>query len=221
MDYPTLFQSRYTCRAYKDKPVSKECLIQVLTEATRAPSWSNSQPWEIFVAAGEKCDELRAAYLESFEKGVPINPDIPRPERWPAQIEARMSQFGAEKMASLGIERDNKEARYAHVKNNYHFFGAPVVAYLCMDKTLSEWSVLDLGQFAQSLMLAAKAYGLDTAPSFTLASYPDLVREILDVPSHLKIVVGIAIGYGDPDHLQNQHKTSRVPLEEVVHFKGM
>lgn len=220
MEQSSLFQSRYTCRAYQNKAIAKECLVQVLQDATRAPSWANSQPWEIYVAAGEKLAELRAAYSESFAKGEPVNPDIPRPESWPAHIQARMDQLIAEKFSKIGIARDDQVARHEHLKNNFLFFGAPAVLFLCIDRTLTEWSVFDLGQLSQSLMLAAKAHGLDSAPAFSFVSYPHHLRKILEIPDELKIVVGISIGYGDPDHPQNHYRTRRVALDEVVRWKG-
>ncbi|TCW47586.1 nitroreductase [Bacillus thuringiensis] len=216
-----LFQSRYTCRAYKNIQVDREILNKVFTDATKSPSWANSQPWEIFVAGGDTLEELRTAYLTAFKNGISINSDIPRPENWPEKLDNRMKQMAIEKFEQMGIDRDDKEARNKHIENNFNFFGAPVVAFLCMDDSLSEWSVLDMGQLSQSLMLAAQAHGLDSAPSYTFVAYPDKLRGILDIPSHLKIVLGISIGYGDHEHEQNQHKTSRAPLEEVVYFRGV
>ncbi|PEC69945.1 hypothetical protein CON01_31555 [Bacillus thuringiensis] len=216
-----LFGSRYTCRAYKNIQVDKGLLEKVFVDATKSPSWANSQPWEIFVAGGDKLKELRKAYLTAFKNGVPINSDIPRPQNWPQKLDDRMKQMAIEKFENMGIDRDDTQARQKHIENNFNFFGAPVVAFLCMDVSLSEWSVLDIGQLSQNLMLAAQAHGLDSAPSYTFVTYPDKLREILDIPSHLKIMLGIAIGYGDSEHEQNQYKTSRAPLEEIVYFRGI
>ncbi|MCM2534894.1 nitroreductase family protein [Neobacillus pocheonensis] len=83
MEATKIFFERHTIRKYLDKPVSKELLIEALKDATRAPSWANSQPWEIYVAAGKALEELRMAYLESFENHEPHTPELPTPKVWP------------------------------------------------------------------------------------------------------------------------------------------
>ena len=51
------------------------------------------------------------------------------------------------------------------MQRNFSLFGAPAVAWLCLDRALSPWSLFDLGTFAQSLMLAATELGLDSVPA--------------------------------------------------------
>ena len=104
---------------------------------------------------------------------------------------------------------------------NYHFFQAPVVAYICMDRTLTPWSVFDLGLFSQSLMLAARNFGLGSAPAVTLVAHPDLIRKELKIPDELSIIIGIALGYADTEHPQNQFRSPRRPLKEAVTFQGI
>lgn len=220
VDKVNIFQSRYTCRAYQKKLVSKELLYQVLEDATKSSSWANSQPWEIFVASGKDLECLQAAYLNSFENGEPMDSEIPRPNNWPEKLEKRMQNFAKEKADKMGIDKDDSQARQEHIRNNLNFFGAPVVMFLCMDKSLTEWSILDIGQVSQSIMLAAKYHGLDTAPAYTTIVYPKHVREILNIPNNLKLVLGITLGYGDSEHPQNTYKTNREPLNNIVHFKG-
>jgi len=216
-----VFFERHAIRKYLDKPVSKEILEKVLTDATRAPSWANSQPWEIYVAAGEKLEALRVAYLKSFQNHEPHTQDLPTPKAWPEYIDNRLKKSFAESFKSMGIVRDDEAARYRNWKNNYEFFGAPIGVFLCLDTSLSDWSLFDLGMFANSLMLAAKAHGLDTAPAASSVSYPHHIRKILDIPDNQKIIVGIMVGYADVEHPYNQYISSRVPLEEVVHFRGI
>ncbi len=218
MNNPNIFQDRYTCRAYKDQSVSKEILIEILKDATRSTSWSNSQPWEIFIASGEKLEKLRNAYLTSFENGETMESEIPRPNGWPSKIENRMNEFTKEKFEKMGIDRSDTQARQEHIRNNINFFGAPIVLFLCMDKHLSEWSILDIGQLAQSIMLAAKFHGVDTAPAYTTVVYPKHIRKYLNVPDNLKIMLGITLGYGKIDDIQNIYRTRRESLENIVHF---
>lgn len=43
---------RFACRAFKPDPVDKATILKILEAATHSPSWANTQPWEVYVAAG-------------------------------------------------------------------------------------------------------------------------------------------------------------------------
>jgi nitroreductase len=59
--FSELVAARYSCRAYKTDPVSREALEQIIEAARLAPSACNRQPWR-FVVATEPV--LRARLLE-------------------------------------------------------------------------------------------------------------------------------------------------------------
>jgi nitroreductase len=213
--------SRATIRAFKPDPVSKETILEILEAATRAPSSGNTQPWELFVAGGEVLDRLRHAYVANFKKGVPSNPDLPAPQKWPLALQERMEESRTARFKSMGIEPGDKAARQAILEQGHQFFGAPTVVYFCMDRTLTPWSVFDIGMLAQSIMLAAQQYGVDSAPAFLFISYPDIIRAELEIPEDLSIIIGVALGYRDTQHPQNQYRSPRRSIQEVVRFKGL
>jgi len=212
--------SRYCCRAFKPDPVSKETVLKILEAATRAPSWANTQPWEIYVASGEVLERLRQAYLKNLQEEVAGHPDLPRPQSWPLALQKRTEDLMARRSQLLGIARDDSAGRKTMMQANYKFFGAPVVIYLCMDRALTPWSVFDLGSLSQSIMLAAKDNGLDTAVAVMLVAYPDLIRAHLEIPDDLSIIIGIALGSNDPNNPGNRFRSPRRSLSDVVHLKG-
>ncbi|MCX5999656.1 MAG: nitroreductase [Chloroflexi bacterium] len=212
--------SRYCCRAFKPDPVSKETVLRILEAATRAPSWANTQPWEIHVATGEVLERLRQAYLKNLQEEVAGHPDLPRPQSWPLALQKRTEDLMAKRSQLLGVARDDSTRRKTMMQANYKFFGAPVVIYLCMDRTLSPWSVFDLGSLSQSIMLAATDNGLDTAVAVMLAAYPDLIRAHLEIPDDLSIIIGIALGFNAPNNPENRFRSPRRSLSDVVHLKG-
>lgn len=212
--------SRYCCRAFRPDPVSKETVLKILEAATRAPSWANTQPWEIYVATGEALERLRQAYLKNLQEDVAGHPDQPRPSSWPPALQKRTEDLMARRLQLLGIARDDSTSRKTMMRANYSFFDAPVVIYLCMDRSLGPWSVFDLGLLSQSMMLAAKDNGLDTAVAVMLVAYPDLIRSHLEIPDDLSIVIGIALGSSDSDNPGNRFRSPRRPLSDVVHLKG-
>ncbi|NLL18593.1 MAG: nitroreductase [Clostridia bacterium] len=214
-------QTRKSTRAFKPDPVEQSLIQQILEAANRTPSWANTQPWEIFVAGGEPLERLRQGYLENFQKGIAPNFELPAPQSWPEAHKNRINELGAGRFSSLGIDRDDQEARKKATELNFRFFDAPVVIFPCMHRDLSSWSLFDIGAFSMNIMLAAQHYGLNTIPAIMLAAYPDLLRKELSIPEELKIVVGIALGYGDPDSIYNKYTTPRRPLSELVRIVGI
>ena len=212
--------SRYCCRAFKPDPVSKETVLKILEAATRAPSWANTQPWEIYVATGELLERLCQAYLKNLQEEVAAHTDLPRPQSWPPALQKRTEDLMAGRSQLLGIARDDITGRKTMMQANYKFFGAPVVIYLCMDRVLTPWSVFDLGSLSQSIMLAAKDNGLDTAVAVMLVAYPDLIRAHLEIPGYLSIIIGIALGSNDQNNPGNRFRSPRRSLSDVVHLKG-
>jgi len=221
MDVLDALNSRSTVRAFKPDPVDKETILRILEAATRAPSSGNTQPWELFVAGGDALDRLRQVYAVNFQKNVPSNPDLPAPQKWPPVLQKRMEELRSARFESMGIKRDDAAARHAMFERAHQFFGAPTVVYLCMDRTLTPWSIFDMGLLAQSIMLAAQHYGVDSASAFLLIAYPDPIRAELGVPEDLSIIMGVALGYRDPQNPLNQYRSPRRPIREVVRFKGL
>ena len=109
------------------------------------------------------------------------------------------------------------EAGLAEVKEECQtqLFHAPAVAYLTLPKTASQWAVLDLGGFEQTLLLAAKAHDVDTVPAYNLVKYPDILRNELGIPDSDAIAVGIALGYPEDVPL-NAFRSTRRPVEDIL-----
>ena len=127
--------SRFTCRAFKSEPVKKKMILDILEAATRSPSWANTQPWEIFVAGGEVLENIREAFLDNFHRDVPRAPENPVPEKWPPALKKRSEELRAERMKTLGLKGDDPGAFKANFEQNARFFRAPVVVYLCLDRS--------------------------------------------------------------------------------------
>ncbi len=74
MDIKEVIQKRYSCRNYKDTPVTEEKLKSILEAARLAPSAHNSQSYKfIIVKDKEKQEKLaEAAASQSFIAEAPI-----------------------------------------------------------------------------------------------------------------------------------------------------
>jgi nitroreductase len=219
MNVSVALTQRRTIRGFKLNQISAELVRMIIEPALHAPSWANTQPWEIFVAAGMPLDRIRRAYAEMLRNCVPRNPDIAMPKEWPEACRLRMETLKTERAELLEACREPGSIPDL-MQMNYRLFDAPTVAYLCMDRCLTPWSLFDLGALSHGIMLSAEEQGLGSAVAITLAAHPDIVRRELSIPSSLAIVIGIALGLPDPASPQNKFRSSRRPAAEVIRFVG-
>ena len=218
MDVVSCLKGRMSIRAFKPEPVPRALLHEVFDLARWSPSYKNSQPWEVFVLSGERKEALSGEMLRLLEDGAPDTPDLAAPEGWPPAEEAKINQLYQSRQEATGIDlRDPKVVRKAK-KANFSFYGAPHAVYLFQEKSLSQWSLFDLGLFTQSLMLAAHAKGLGTVPQAFATLYAREIKEFLGIPESKRLVLGISLGYPNPESSLNQLRTDRAPVEDFVRW---
>ena len=209
-------ETRRSFRAFKSTPIPRETIEKILEAASKSPSYTNTQPWEVAVVSGNKKDELSRILYEMAKSDVTPNPDLPLPQVWPAELARRAKEHSAKRFRALGIERENEQQRKGLRLLNFKFYGAPCVLFLFMDSTLTSWSIFDMGLFAQSLVLAAHSFGLGSCLQASTTFYPDAVRKLLEISTTKKLVLGISIGYPDSQALINTYQSVRVSLNEFV-----
>lgn len=209
-------ETRRSCRAFTSVPVSKETIDRILKTASRSPSYTNTQPWEVAVVSGKKGDELSSILYKLAESNVHSNPDFPAPKAWPAELEKRAKEHGARRYQVLEIAREDAQKRREVSLQNFNFYGAPCVFFLFLDSTLSSWSVFDMGLFTQSLILSAHSFGVESCIQAMLGNYPDAVREFLGIPKTKLLVLGISMGYPDKEAPINTYHSLRIGLEDFV-----
>ena len=191
----------------RDKPVPPDLVHEALTLAMRAPSNSNIQPWHLVLASGPARDRLVEALLEEAQVASPKVPVLP-------EAFAHMRRdLGALVYGSMGIARHDAEARRIAVLRNWEFFRAPLAGIVCMHRDLDYVDGVGVGMFLQTLLLALTARGLGTCVQVSIAGYPDVVREQLDISEDMRILCGLAIGYPDPAFPANAIRVPRNPVE--------
>jgi len=216
MDTIECLKSRMSIRKFKLDPVPKEILFNIIDTARWSPSYKNSQPWEVVIVSGAKKDELSRLLIDLFERGEKPAPDLPEPLSWPSKIETRIKEHLKKRAERLGINlSDPEHAKRAKIAN-FRFYDAPHGIFLFQDSSLSHWSILDIGMFAQSLMLAANAYGIGTVPQAFLTDYSKEVKEFLQIPDSKRLILGISIGYPDLQAMANSYRSNRVDTAEIV-----
>lgn len=145
----------------------------------------------------------------------------PKPDEWPEPFHTRRRQFGESLYGgALGIAPTDAEARLAHHRRNYDFFGAPVGLIVTVSRHPLAGALVDAGLFLQALILAARGIGLDTCPQASFIDFYPVLRQKLDIPEDHIIVCGLALGYADCEHKLNGHSTSREPVTSFARFYG-
>ena len=170
------------------------------------------------VVSGEKKKGLSKVLLDLQASGSAPCPDLTPPESWPAAEDARIKSLFAKRKEMTGIDLAAPEMIVKAKKANFRFYGAPHAIYLFQDKSLSDWSLFDLGLFAQSLMLAACAMGLGTVPQAFATDYASEVKEYLGIPASKRLVLGLSVGYPDRESPINGLRTERSPVQEISSF---
>ncbi len=220
MDAIEAILARHSVRNFSSKPVAKETIMKILEVATRSPSGSNGQPWEVFVASGAVIEKIRKMYQERSQGGTGATARSATSSRSPrpAYIQERMNTTRNERLQLLGLDPADPASSKVFVEWSSRLFGAPVMAVICMDKALS--SNLDIGLFVQTICIAALGYGVDSLIAAAFVSQPDVLRQELEIPESLNIVTAIGLGYPDPNNIINTYRSPRRPIQEVVRYKG-
>ncbi len=218
MDAIDCIKTRMSIRAFKKDLVPKELLESVIETACCSPSYKNTQPWEVMVLSGEKKQGLSRMLVEQLDSGAEACPDLAAPKSWPEAEQARINYLFAKRKELTGIDLGAPEMVAKAKKINFRFYHAPHAIYLFQDSALSDWSLFDLGLFAQTLMLAAHANGLGTVPQAFATDYAQDIKKYLDIPASKRLVLGLSIGYPDMDSPSNAFRTERSPVAEIARF---
>lgn len=212
-------RNRKSVRAFRPDPVPRETISNIIELARWAPSWGNTQPWEIVIADGAKVKDLADTFEDEGKKGTPPRPDIEAPISFSGLYKNRYMNLGRNLLTFMGVERDDKEGRMRHYLNMYRFFGAPTIIYLVIDGDLNvPYSCLDIGSIGTTICYSALEYGLGTIYLAASMHFPDIVKRVLDIPENKKVVIGIAIGYPNTDLPAGVFRSDRAPMEEILRF---
>lgn len=210
---------RRSIRAFLPTPVPRELIERVLTTAGRAPSGTNVQPWRVWVLEGAVRDEICRDITGRFNRGDTGKREYDYyPVKWREPYLARRRACGWGLYGTLGIGREDKGKMHAQHARNYAFFDAPVGLIFSMDRDLERGSWLDYGMFLQSIMVAARQFGLETCPQAAWMSFWDVLQRRIGIPPEQTVVCGMALGYPDPDAKVNTFTPDRMPASEFVTF---
>ena len=220
-EFLSVLRARHCQRAFTSEPVSRETLEDILLTAGQASSGKNTQPWRVTVVSGAKREELSTALCAAYDAGEKPEPDYeyslqPEPEEWRERARA----CGYSLFELKGIAREDVEARKAHGRENFEFFGAPVHMIFHLPTGSERGNFLDVGMFMQNVMLGLTASDLGSCPQFSVAGYANIVRSTLGLPSSRWVVSGLSLGWPDPAAKVNTFVPERLPLKDFVSWSA-
>ena len=216
MEFRECIAGRRSTRAFTARKVSRKTIQKILDAANRSPSYMNTQPWEVFVASGDKKEAIAKALYKEASSGAAARADLPSPKEWPEALTRRFMEHRTRRFKFLGIDTsDQQKVRESHLRN-FKFYGAPCVLFIGLDRSLTPWSIFDLGAFAGSLLLAIHDLGLGAVPQAASMAYPDIVKKALNIPSNINVILSVAMGYPDKKALINQYQSQRRGLDDFV-----
>ncbi|MCY4105090.1 MAG: nitroreductase family protein [Chloroflexi bacterium] len=190
-----VLQQRRSIRSYRDQPVSRKLIEQILVSAQWAPSAHNRQPWRFVIIEQVHHRERLAAAMGARLRTDLLADGVPLPQ----------------------IEADCARSRK-------RILAAPVLILICLSmvdmdaypdekRAQAEFlmAVQSVAMAGQNLMLAAHAAGLAScwlcAPLFC----PQTVTDCLDLPEDWQAQGLITLGYA-----ADQREKSRKPIVEAL-----
>jgi len=216
MEFENVIRGRRSIRAYAGEVVPAELIREILDAARWAPSWRNTQAWNVWVLTGDALQRYKDEFRAAVERDDPAALDLPSTAEWPQACSARIAGTMKSRAATLEAagEPSDPAAALARMAD---LFGAPCLLVFGFDDCLAEaYASFDTGAFVQNVCLAAHDHGLGTCIVATVIRYPDLLRRLLPDADGMRFVVSVTLGHPVADAPVNTFARSRADLDELV-----
>jgi len=215
--------NRSSKRAYLNKPVEKDILEKILNAAGQTPSGANMQPWTVYaISNSEVLKNIGDAIIEKMDEGIMNDQFIQYyPVKWVNPYKKRRIVTGAGLYKLMEVDRKDNDTRIEMWKDNFRWFGAQTVIFVCTDKANideSQGALIDCGAYMQSLMLAAQEFGIESCPQGSTTEFGKVIAKVLDLPENLALLYSVVLGYEDKEAKINQYQPERVSVESSVTF---
>ncbi len=214
--------SRRSIRRFLPDPVPRSLIEDILRVASRAPSGTNIQPWQVHVLTDDALRHLSARIVAAFDDPKHVDTHVEDyayyPREWVSPYLERRRKVGWDLYALLGIAKGDKAAMHAQHRRNFRFFDAPVGFIFTIDRVMEQGSWLDYGMFLQNIMIAARARGLDTCPQAAFTTFHRIIAEVLELPASSQVVCGMSLGLADPNAVENTLHTERAAVDAFTYF---
>jgi len=215
MDLLKGIEERRSTRAFLERPVEREKIETLINYATQAPSAINLQPWELIVVSGEEKKRLSRILVKRMkERNISCGPGAKSP----------LPEYFVERQRGLldtilpNLPEQTPFQDFIN-EGSCNFYGAPTAIIITLDQVFSSARLTDIGVLVGYLVLAAHALELGTCPIGLITAFDDDIKEALSIRDEKQVVIGVAVGYRDPQSPINRSRSERVPLDDVVKWR--
>ena len=215
MDLIKAMKERRSTRAFLERPVEQETLESLINLATQAPSAINLQPWELTIVSGKERQRLSRILVKRMkERNISCGPGAKKP-----LSETFMErQRGLLNIIMPNLPQNTVFQDFIN-EGSCNFYGAPTAVIISIDQVFSRARLTDIGVLVGYLVLAAHALGLGACPIGLITAFDEDIKEELNISDEKQVVIGVAVGYGDPDSPINGSRSERAPLKDVVKWR--
>lgn len=213
MEFNDVYNQERVTRKFTNRKVNEKLLAKIIERAQQSPSLLNSQPWKVYILAGEALAGLKKEVKKQIDTGVDPHEDFAK------MLSLNWESFPSQNLAAVGASQPyffhNKMDLFEDSNNT--MFNAQDVVFLTIPKAPPAWSVYDLGIFSQSIMLLAINEGIAVMPAHSMVSYPELVRKYAEIPNDELVGMAIGLGYKDKSAEVNDPKyiPARLPFKKI------
>lgn len=190
-------ETRHSIRKYKQEPIPQQDLNKIFELVRLSPSAWNLQPWRFHVVTDNDLKEK----LEEAAYGQKQVTSAPSVVVVTSDMEDVLTNIADTVHPGLPPERKEEE-----VANLSGFFNGMTV------EDRAQWGLTQTNIAFGFLMLAVQGYGYSSNPM--LGFDQDKVRELLNLPGHVKFAGILPIGKADSEGYPHH----RFDLEKIATF---
>lgn len=196
----TFLQGRRSLRRYDGRPIPKDVVQRLLDAAAWAPSAHNRQPWRYCVVQDRAITE---------------------------RLSSRMADQWRKDLGRDGVSKEVIERRASISHTRMMTAGLLIIPSVTMEdmdeypdskRANAEWimAVQSVSLSCQNLLLAVHHENLGACWMCAPLFVPELVRDVLELPSHWHPQAMITVGYPLPGHTAIDKTKTREPLNSWV-----
>ncbi|EFI27382.1 nitroreductase [Coprinopsis cinerea okayama7 len=214
-----IIRGRFSCRFYQDKAVPKKVIEELIEVGRFSPSGNNTQSWgKVYCIMGERLKAIRQDMVAAVVQDDAHKPQYNYYPSWtflPDVYVKRRQESRRSISTVLGVEGDNREPGTRSAGRNHLFFGAPAVLVFTISSRLEKGSWIDLGHFMQTIIIVARARGLETCSQVRIyiCQYHRVLRKHVAIPEDDIVVIVMSVGY--PDLELTERFPVKLPRREV------
>ena len=137
MEFESVIRGRRSIRAYKPERVPEELVREILDAARWAPSWRNTQSWNVWVLTGDALQRYTDEFRAAVERDDSAALDLPATAEWPQACSARIAATMKSRAATLEAAGEPADPAAA-LARTVDLCGAPCLLVFGFEDCLTE-----------------------------------------------------------------------------------